>query len=64
VNDVEARVFVASCVAEGFRRGNPDVESDRITEMSREMVNVIVDNYLKLRYLTDEQPISGKERAS
>lgn len=64
MNDVEARVFVAQAITEGFRIANPDVDANGIAEASREMVNVVIDNYMKLRYLTDEQPISGKERAS
>jgi hypothetical protein len=64
MNDVEARVFVAHAIAEGFRIGNPTEDAGRINKTCREMVNVVIDNYMKLRYLTDEQPISGKERAS
>ena len=64
MNDVEARVFVTQALVKGFQMRNPETTDERITEVCRDMVNVVIDNYLKLRYLTDEQPISGKEQAS
>lgn len=64
MNDVEARAFVVHAIAEGFRLGNPTMDAESINKNCRDIVNVVIDNYLKLRYLTDEQPISGKERAS
>jgi hypothetical protein len=64
VNDVEARVFVAHAMAEGFRIGNPTEDAERINKTCRDMVDVVIDNYLKLRYLTDERPVQGGKAAS
>lgn len=65
MTDVEARAFVAQSLTEGFHLAKPDLTDARRTfEACRSMVDVVIDNYLKLRYLAAEQPIQGGKRVS
>ena len=64
MTDTEARAFVAGAVAEGWQMGKPEADKAKLLKNSREMVDVIVDNYLKLRYLAEVTPPQDTEKAS